>query len=104
MHRLSLAVMGLNTVMNFVDESDFQKKREKEILTEDSKRVLPEKHTLVSVYNRKQSWRYQNFPANAYNCPSLSLIFSWHIYRNIDMHIFLPVLQIFLMVPTRITY
>lgn len=42
MHRLSLAVMGLNTVMNFVDESDFQKKREKEILTEDSKRVLPE--------------------------------------------------------------
>lgn len=44
MHRLSLAVMGLNTVMNFVDESDFQKKREKEILTEDSKRVLPEKH------------------------------------------------------------
>lgn len=55
MHRLSLAAMGLNTVMNFVDESDFQKKREKEILTEDSKRVLPEKHTLVSVYNRKQS-------------------------------------------------
>lgn len=55
MHRLSLAAMGLNTVMNFVDESDFHKKREKEILTEDSKRVLPEKHTLVSVYNRKQS-------------------------------------------------
>lgn len=29
MHRLSLAVMGLNTVTNFVDESDFQKKKRK---------------------------------------------------------------------------
>ena len=29
MHRLSLAVKGLNTVMNFVDESDFQKKGKK---------------------------------------------------------------------------